>query len=195
MDALYLLAVIYLYCPIMWGLLGNHARRHGHSDTSTIKYAIKLFKTLERDEKTIYLLSVLFALFLPLAFYSILTKSNDGFITSSAVSLLLIATVLAAISFFTSPTVRAIYKKHTTSLNASVVILAAINYSVATSYAESAIVYLTGVRASELPTAMSWLSIIMVPLAWMTMLATRFLALYAAALFGAGVKSGPEFNS
>ena len=190
MDALYLIAVIYLYLPIMWGLLANHARRHGHPEISTARYAIKLAKTLERDERTIYFLSVIFTLFLPLAFYSILTKSNDGLVTSSAVALLLIATVLSAISVFTSPTIRAIYKKYTAQLNASAVILAAVNYSVATSYAEGVIGHLTGVRASELPTAMSWLSIIMVPLAWITMLATVFLVLYAAALFGAGVKSG-----
>lgn len=189
MDALYLIAVIYLYSPIMWGILGNHASRHGHPDISTARYAIKLAKTLERDERTIYFLSIIFTLFLPLAFYSILTKSNGGLVTSAAVALLLIATALSAISVFTSPTIRTIYKKYTAQLNASAVILAAVNYSIATSYAEGVIGYLTGVRASELPTAMSWLSIIMVPLAWVTMLATVFLVLYAAALFGAGVKS------
>lgn len=190
MDALYLIAVIYLYFPIMWGLLGNHARLYGHLDISTARYAITLAKTLERDERTIYFLSVIFTLFLPLAFYSILTNSNDGLITSSAVFLLLIATALSAISVFTSPNIRAIYKKYTAQLNACAVILAAVNYSIATSYADGTIGHLTGVRASELPTAMSWLSIIMVPLAWITTLATIFLGLYAATLLGAGVKSG-----
>lgn len=188
MDALYLIAVIYLYFPIMWGLLGNHAKRHGYSHISTIAYAFKLTKILARDERTMYLLAVIFAHFLPLALYSIFIENNE-LVTSAAACVLLLACILAAASFFTSPTVKAIYKKHNVLLNATIFILGAVNYSRATSYAEGAIVYLTGLRASEFPTAMSWLSIIMVPLAWITMLALLFVTLYAAALFGAAVKS------
>lgn len=190
MDAPYLLAVLYIYIPIIWGMLSNHAQRNGYTNISTVKYAFKLTKILERDERTIYLLSVLFTFFMPISIYGKLTENRNDFIISTAVALLLTATVLAAVSFFTSPTVRTAYKKYTLLLNSSLVILVAVNYSIATSYAESTIINLTGVRAGELPTALSWLSIIMVPLAWLITLATFFLAIYAVALFGAGIKSG-----
>ena len=111
MDALYLIAVIYLYSPIMWGLLGNHAKRHGYSHISTIAYAFKLTKILARDERTMYLLAVIFAHFLPLALYSIFIENNE-LVTSAAACVLLLACILAAASFFASPTVKAIYKKH-----------------------------------------------------------------------------------
>ncbi|WP_333983497.1 hypothetical protein [Ectopseudomonas khazarica] len=189
MDAPYLLAVIYIYVPVMWGLLSNHATRHGYSHVSTIVYAFKLNRILPRDERTMYLLAIVFALFLPLSLYVIFIDNTNEPVASAAICTLLLACILAASSFFTSPAVRGIYGKHKILLNSVVIIAGAINYSRATSYAEGAIVYLTGLRASELPTAMSWLSIIMVPLAWVTMLAIGFVALYSMALFGAAAKS------
>lgn len=192
MDALYPIFVVYVYVAVMAGLLANHAVRHGHPHVSPLEYAFKLAIPLSRDEKTIYVLIVIFAIFTPFALHTTITNNKSDFVTLVAATLLFGATIIAAISFFTSPTVKTVYKKYTVLLNLVMFMAAAVNFSRATSYAEGIIVELTGVRASELPTAVSWLSIIMVPMAWVTMLAMAFLIVYALAFLGAGIKSSDK---
>ncbi|MFI7864499.1 hypothetical protein [Ectopseudomonas khazarica] len=183
MEAAFYVILLYLYVPVVWGILVRNKINNKHHK-GVLSYNFIRFKHASYEERFLILLTILLILALPVACHIVyVNPKNETFGTIGSI-IAILAMVLSAIYALTSKTVHDVYKKYSGRLNIIIAISATVNFSKATSYADGIISGLIGIRASELPTGMAWLTLIMVPVAWLVTLAIGSIAIYLVALFG-----------
>lgn len=183
MEAAFYVFLIYLYVPLVWGILARNKLDNNYHKGGVIVYNFVRFKHSSYEEKYLILLTFLLILAIPVATHIILVKPKSETFATIGSAITILAMILAASYAITSKEVLSTYKKYSGRLNFVIAISATVNLSRATSYAESIISGLVGIRASELPTGLAWLTLIMVPVAWLVTLAMGSLAIYFVALF------------
>lgn len=183
MKTLYILIVTYFYIPFVTGSLRRYADRTGFTNKSLAGYLLNRFRHCSSDIKFLVILSTSLVFLTPLVFYVQLTGSRTMTLRVTTLPLMLLIVAASVIYAFSSPAIALGYKKFRPLWAFLMAVSAAINTSRAASYAESLISNLLGIRASDLPTALARLSLIMAPIAWAISFSFMFLAIYAITLF------------
>lgn len=192
MKLIFFIAVVYIYVPVVLGMVANHAVRNGYLSKNPISYILTIYRYSTYEERFVLSLSAVFIITIPVAFYAALIAPDSQIAKTLGTGMVSAAMLLSAVYAVTSKTVRATYSKYSGRLSFIIAISATINLARATSLAEGVISELVGVRASELPTGLAWLSLIMVPVAWLVMLSVGSVAIYAVALFSTSLKDAPS---
>lgn len=192
---LYLLTAVYLYFPFAIGLLRRYADKTGFINKSLAGYLLNRLRYCNSDIQFLTILTASIAILTPMVFYVQLTGSRPTILRLSMLALMLLVSASSVIYAFSSPAIALGYKKFRPLWAFLITISAAINTSRAASYAESSISNLIGIRASDLPTALARLSLIMAPIAWAISLSFMFLAIYAITLFKTTVIDTSKKNS
>lgn len=192
MEALFFIFLLYFYIPLICGGVTDNAIKNGFASNRVFSYLVARFNFSSYEEKFLIALSLILILAVPVLIYSVLPIIHST--ASKLIGIYLVAGAMALSSLYaiTSKHIREIYMKYSGRLNFIIAISATINLSRATSYAESVITDCVGLRASELPTGLAWLSLIMVPIAWLVTLAIGSMAIYAVALFSTSFISAPR---
>lgn len=183
MEAAFYIVLLYLYTPFIWGLLSRNALNNGHHHGGVLSYTLMKLKFSSHEEKFLIILTTLLIVAIPLAAYATFVDSKNKSVITLGIALCILTMTLSAIYVITSKETHATYKRYSGRLNFIIAISATVNLSRATSYAEGIITTLVGVRASDLPTGLAWLTLIMVPVAWVVTLAIGSMAIYVIALF------------
>lgn len=183
MKILYILIVIYLYFPFVAGSIRQYADRTGFANKSLAGYLSNRLRYCNSDIKFLTIFTASVVMLTPLVFYVQLTGSRTTTVRLAMLALMLIVVASSLIYAFSSPTIAYGYKRFRPLWAFLITVSAAINTSRAASYAESSISNLIGIRASELPTALARLSLIMAPIAWVISLSFTFLTIYTITLF------------
>ena len=183
MKKIYILTAIYLYLPFISSLLRRYADRTGFINEGLAGYLLNRLRYCNSDIKLLTILTASVAILTPMVFYVQLIGSRTTTLRLTMLALMLLIAVPSVIYAFSSPAIAFWYKKFRSLWAFLITVSAAINTSRAASYAESSISNLIGIRASDLPTALARLSLIMTHIAWAISLSFMFLAIYAIALF------------
>jgi hypothetical protein len=179
---------LFVYASIVLGLVARLAWKRGFINDGPVFYVVKKVKYSLPDERLIYLLSVILFFSVPLSVYLVLINPESAVAQMLVVSMVSLALMVTVYYVLTSSEIKGACKRYSSYLAFLVTVSITVNLSRATSFAESVINELLGIRASELPTGLAWLSIIMTPVAWIITLAIGFLAAYIAVLFNTGRK-------
>lgn len=165
MEAGFSIVTFYIYLPLLLGLISLYAKKQGLGHLSPLGFLFNRLKYASIENRYFGFLILLILFTTPAAAY-VKHINSDSVIAKTAVITTLAALPITSVIFiFFSEAIRAIYKKYAFFFTAIITLSAAINYSMATSFAEGIINDLTGVRASELPTALTRLTLIMTPVA------------------------------
>lgn len=195
MKALSILTSIYLYFPFVMGVLRRYADRTGFVNKSLASYLLNRLRYCNPDIQFLTILTTSVVILTSMVFYVQLTGSRTTILRLTMLALMLLIAASSVIYAFSSPATAFGYKKFRPLWAFLITISAAINTSRAASYAESSISNLIGIRASDLPTALARLSLIMAPIAWAISLSFMFLAIYAITLFKATIIDLRQKNS
>ncbi|VXC43761.1 hypothetical protein [Pseudomonas sp. 9Ag] len=192
MKLIFFSVLLYIYFPIILGIIANHAVKNGYVTTNPLSYILIKFKHSSYEERFLLSLSSIFLITIPIAFYSTSVATDSRNARILGITMISAAMLLSVVYAITSRPVRSTYSKYAGRLNFIIAVSATINFARATSFAEGVISELVGVRASELPTGLAWLSLIMVPVAWLVTLSIGSIAIYAVALFSTSLKDAPR---
>lgn len=165
MEAGFSIITFYVYIPLLLGLISLYAKKRGFGHLSPLGFLINRLKYANIENKYFGYLILIILFTAPAVIY---VKHINGDSTTAkviAITTLISLPITSVIFIFFSEPVRTIYKKYAFFFTAIITLSAAINYSMATSFAEGIINDLTEVRASELPTALTRLTLIMTPVA------------------------------
>lgn len=195
MKNLLILISIYLYTPFIMGVLRRYADRTGFVNKSLASYLLNRLRYCNPDIQFLTILTTSVVILTPMVFYVQLTGSRPTTLRLTMLALMLSIAASSVIYAFSSPAIAFGYKKFRPLWAFLITISAAINTSRAASYAESSISNLIGIRASDLPTALARLSLIMAPIAWAISLSFMFLAIYAITLFKTTIIDTSQKNS
>lgn len=183
MDAGFSIITFFVYFPLILGLVSLYANKRGFSHLTPFGFLANRLKYASAENKYIGSLVLVILFTAPAATYAKLINSDSVIAKTLAITALIAMPTISVIFIFFSETVRAIYKKYAFFFTAIITLSAAINYSMATSFAEGIINDLTEVRASELPTALTRLTLIMTPVACVFTITVWSFVLYAITLF------------
>lgn len=166
MEVAFVLFLLFVYFPAAFGVVANIASTRGYVNDSVPSYIAKIIRFSSADTRYIVAILIFLICIVPVFVYKRFVDSVSGLASVIALALMVLMLIVSAVSIYSSPLIRGFYRKYFCGINIVVVMLMAINASRATSYAEGIISSLVGVRASELPTGLVWMSIIMAPVAW-----------------------------
>jgi len=191
-EALFYVFLLYFYIPLIYGGLTDNALKNGFANGKIFSYLVVRFKFSSYEERFLIVFSLIFIFAIPTAIYASLPIVYGA--VAKKIGMFLVVAVMAMSSLYaiTSKKIHEIYIRYSGRLNFIMAVSAAINLSRATSYAESIITDFVGMRASELPTGLAWISLIMVPIAWLVTLTIGALAIYAVALFSTSFVDSPR---
>lgn len=183
MEAAFLILVFYIYLPLLLGLISLYAKKRGFGHLSPLGFLFNRLKYAKIENKYFGFLLLIILVTAPAAAYAKYINSDGVIAKTIAITTLATLPITSVIFIFFSETVREIYKKYAFFFTAIITLSAAINYSMASSFAEGIINDLTGVRAGELPTALTRLTLIMTPVACVFTITAWSFVFYTITLF------------
>lgn len=194
MEAVFFITLFYVYIPIVLGVISYRAAKNGFFLESPMQYLVKRFKLSTHDERFIILLVGALVLMLPTILFLRVVSPGNYLAKMVGVILVLFCLSVSVVYVLTSKVVREGYFKYSGYIKTLIAISVAINLAKSSSYADGVISELTGVRGSDLPTGLVWLSFIMAPIPWVITLSLGSLIIYAMAIFGTNKKK-PRWQS
>ncbi|WP_339511940.1 hypothetical protein [Pseudomonas sp. RL_15y_Pfl2_60] len=195
MEGFFFIALFFLYIPFLFGLSAHLAIKQGFPNKSAIGFIARKIRYSDNQSRHLILVAVVFAVLMPAFIYKAVVNSHSAIATYTGITSLTVILILSILIIANSATVKGTYKKYTYLFNSALALVVTINISRATSYAENIVVNLTNIRASEIPTGLAWLTIVMLPVAWIITTAIFSIAVYAVALLGTTIKNpSPSSN-
>ncbi|ARU88443.1 hypothetical protein [Pseudomonas sp. M30-35] len=189
MEGLFFIALFFLYIPFLFGLSSHLAISQGFPNKTSIGFIARKIRYSDNQSRHLILVAVVFAVLMPAFIYKAVVNAQSPIATYTGITSFTIILILSILIIANSATVKDTYKKYTYLFNSALALVVTVNISRATSYAESIVVNLTNIRASEIPTGLAWLTIIMLPVAWIITTAVFSLLVYAIALLGTAIKN------
>lgn len=194
MKAVFFITLFYFYLPVVLGVISDRAAKNGFLLESPMQYLVKKFKLSTHEDRFFMLLVGALVLMLPTILFLRLVSPGNCLARIIGVILVLFCLSASVVYVLTSRVVKEGYFKYSGYIKTLIAISVAINLAKSSSYADGVISELTGVRGSDLPTGLVWLSFIMAPIPWVVTLSLGSLIIYAVAIFGANKKK-PRWQS
>jgi len=182
MEVIFVLVLLFVYFPAVFGVVANVAGMQGNTAGSIFSYIFKAVKYSSIDGRYVISIIIFLVFMCPIFVYKKFIGPSSGLASLIALVLMVFMMVVSTVAIYSSPLIRNFYRRFFYGINLIVAAFAAINLSRATSYAEGIVSSLVGVRASELPTGLTWISILMVPVAWAITISMWSMAIHVVTL-------------